>query len=272
MQDQKNIPSGYIRLPGVAGQFYPDWPEDLRETVEDLLAKASPVPGPCPKAIIAPHAAYSYSGPVAASAYAQFDLEAELIKRVVVVGPCHYLPFRGVALSSAEGFATPLGIVPVDTEAVRNLAGLPHVSVMDGAHADEHSIEVQLPFLQVLLKDFKLVPLLAGDAKDAEICAVIEELWGGPETRFVISSDLSHDRDYASAQRLDSATARCIEKQRADKIGPTQACGSVAVRGMLVAAGRHQLYSRAVDVRNSGDTAGPRDQVVGYGVFTFCCN
>ena len=272
MQNDTTTYSGFIRLPGVAGQFYPDWPEDLRETVGDLLSKVSPREGPCPKAIIAPHASYSCSGPVAASAYAQFDLEAELIKRVVIIGPSHYLPFRGIAISSAEGFATPLGVVPVDTEAVKNLDRLAHVAVMDGAHADEHSVEVQLPFLQVLLHEFTLVPLLVGDAKDAEVCAVIEELWGGRETRFVISSDLSHDRDYISAQRLDSATARCIEKLWADKIGPSQACGSVAVRGMLVAANRQHLWCRAIDLRNSGDTAGPRDHVVGYGAFTFCHN
>jgi AmmeMemoRadiSam system protein B len=254
----------------VAGQFYPDDPAELRDMVEGFLREAKvEQPLATPKAIIAPHAGYIYSGPIAASAYARLGAARDTVKRVVLLGPSHRVPFRGLAASSAEAFATPLGPVPVDAEGVRELLSLSQVAVLDQAHAYEHSLEVHLPFLQVVLADFKIVPLVVGDASDEEVAEVIEALWGGDETRFVISSDLSHYLDYTTAQKLDQATARAIESLKPQNVGVEQACGRIPVRGLLHAARRHGLRVRTADLRNSGDTAGPRHQVVGYGAWTF---
>jgi MEMO1 family protein len=260
---------GNIRPPAVAGKFYPADPVELRNQVTDLLSRVQPAQGPAPKAVIAPHAGYIYSGPIAASAYARFIPGAETIRRVVLLGPAHYAAFPGLALPSVEAFATPLGVVPLDLEAVRQLLSLAQVKVHDAAHAPEHCLEVQLPFLQVLLREFKIVPLVVGDAGAEEIQQVLDLLWGGPETRFVISSDLSHYHDSQTARHLDRATAGAIEALAPERIGTEQACGFGPVRGLLQAARRHGLRARAVDLRNSGDTAGPRHQVVGYGAFAF---
>lgn len=258
-----------VRRAAVAGRFYPADPVELRRTIEGFLADVRPPTGPAPKAIIAPHAGYPYSGPIAASAYAQLRSAQEAIKRVVLLGPSHYVAVAGLAAPSVEFFATPLGLVTIDTEGVCKLGSLPQVVVLDEAHAAEHSLEVQLPFLQVVLGDFKVVPLAVGEASMEEIGEVLETLWGGPETRFVISSDLSHYLDFETARELDRATACAIEALRPDEIGEDQACGRIPIRGLLGVARRHGLRARAVDLRSSGDTAGPRDRVVGYGAFMF---
>jgi AmmeMemoRadiSam system protein B len=258
-----------IRPAAVAGRFYPADPVELRDLVLLLLAQAPPATGPVPKAIISPHAGYLYSGPIAASAHARFGPARGQVKRVVVLGPSHFVAVDGLAATSAEGFATPLGTVPVDVEAIRRLHSLRQVAVLDEAHAREHSLEVQLPFLQTVLADFSLVPLAVGDATPDEISQVLETLWGGPETRFVISSDLSHYYDFQTAQRVDRATAEAIETLRPAAITEDQACGRAPIRGLLHAAKRHGLRARTIDLRNSGDTAGPREQVVGYGAFAF---
>ncbi len=226
-----------------------------------------------PKAIIAPHAGYVFSGPIAASAYAQLAPARDTIKRVLLLGPSHFALFDGLAASSAEVFATPLGTVPVDTAAIRDLCSrLPQVRVRDEAHADEHALEVQLPFLQVVLADFKIVPLLVGDASDEEVAEVIEALWGDDETRIVISSDLSHYHDYETAQQTDSETARAIESLNAKKLRGDLACGCRPICGLLSAAKERGMRCRTVDLRNSGDTSGDRDRVVGYGAFVFTEN
>jgi len=285
--------SGKIRPPAVAGQFYPADPVELRQMVENFLSEpVARVSRPCvstqsealethgrdarattPKAIIAPHAGYIYSGPIAASAYAQLMSERNTVKRVVLLGPSHYVLFDGLAASSATAFATPLGAVPVDTAAIAEICSrLPQVTVRDDAHADEHALEVQLPFLQVALADFKIIPLLVGEASDGEIEAVIETLWGGDETRFVISSDLSHYHDYQTAQTTDSETAHVIESLDAKKLHGDLACGCRPICGLLSAAKERGMQCRAVDLRNSGDTSGERDRVVGYGAFVFTEN
>ena len=256
-----------IRPPAVAGRFYPGDPVELRNLINALLAQAPPATRPAPKALNAPHAGYLYSGPIAASAYAQLLPARDLIKRVVLFGPSHYVALTGVAATSAEGFATPLGVVPVDAEALRRILSLPQVTILDEAHANEHSLEVQLPFLQTVLSGFALVPLAVGDATAEEIGQILDALWDGPETRFVISSDLSHYHDYQTARRLDRATAKAIEALKPGGIGEDQACGRISIRGLLQAARRRGLRARTVDLRNSGDTAGPRDKVVGYGAF-----
>jgi hypothetical protein len=241
--------------------------------VEHFLHEVKAVAGSVPKAVIAPHAGYIYSGPIAASAYAQLAPARDTIKRIVLLGPSHYELFDGLAATGATAFATPLGTVPVDTAAIADLCSrLPQVSVQDYAHADEHALEVQLPFLQVVLADFKIVPLLVGEASDDDVAAVIEALWGGDETRFVISSDLSHYHDYATAQQTDSETARTIESLNAKKLRGDLACGCRPICGLLSAAKERGLRCRTVDLRNSGDTSGDRGRVVGYGAFVFTGN
>lgn len=238
--------------------------------IEGFLREEKPPAVPAPKAVIAPHAGYVYSGPVAASAYARFAAGRESIKRVVLIGPSHRVPFDGLAATNMVTWTTPLGGIPVDAAAIEQIRPLRQVSVLEEAHTYEHSLEVHLPFLQVVLTDFKIVPLVVGDASDEEVGEVIETLWDGDETRFVISSDLSHYHDYATARKLDAATARAIESLKPQDIGERDACGRMPIRGLLEAARRHGLRAQTVDLRNSGDTAGPRNQVVGYGAWIFC--
>ena len=261
-------PPERTKAPNVAGMFYPGDAEALCREVDAHLAKAR-AGGPVPKALIAPHAGYRYSGEIAASAYARLKLRAHDIRRVVLLGPAHYHPVRGVAAPTADSFATPLGRVPVDTAWLRWALELGFVRKLDPAFEREHSLEVHLPFLMRVLPRFSLVPLLVGTAAPAEIDTLLEALWGGPETAIVISSDLSHFLDYESARRLDARTSEAIVALRHDDIGHEQACGRHAVNGLLHLAKRRGLEAAALDVRNSGDTAGPRDRVVGYGAYAF---
>ncbi len=257
-----------VRHPAVAGLFYPDDPRELRGQVADFLA-AAPAGGVVPKAIIAPHAGYVYSGPIAASAYARIKPARGRITRVVLLGPAHRVGFRGLALSGADYFQTPLGRVMVDKAAIEKISRLPQVQMMDLAHAQEHSLEVHLPFLQEVLGEFSLVPLVVGDAEAGEVAEVIEALWGGPETLIVVSSDLSHYHDYKTAQRLDRATSQAIEQLRPEHIQYDSACGRNPVIGLLHAARKYGLKASTIDLRNSGDTAGSHDRVVGYGAYVF---
>ena len=237
--------------------------------VGGLLKSAGASDEPAPKAIIAPHAGYIYSGPIAASAYARLEGARRVIRRIVLIGPAHYEAFAGLATSAVDAFATPLGLVSLDQEASARIRALPHVRAREAAHAEEHCLEVHLPFLQTILTEFTLVPLLVGEASDEQISQVLEALWGGPETRVVVSSDLSHFHDYPTAQSLDRATAHAIEALRGADMGGEQACGCEPIRGLLRSARTHGLHARTVDLRNSGDTAGSRERVVGYGAFVF---
>ncbi len=266
---QEPISPDKVREAAVAGRFYPADPEELRNLVKDLLAEVSPPEQPAPKAIIAPHAGYLYSGPIAAVAHAQLAPARDVIRRIVLLGPSHYVAFEGLAASSAEAFATPLGNVALDLEANQQVRALPRVRELDEAHAREHALEVQLPFLQTVLGEFAIVPLVVGDAAPEDIAAVLDALWAGPETRFVISSDLSHYQDLQTAHRLDSATARAIETMKPADLAEERACGRLPIQGLLQSARHHGLAARTLDLRTSGDTAGPRDQVVGYGAFAF---
>jgi MEMO1 family protein len=269
MATSQTIQPAKVRPAAVAGRFYPADPAELRSLINLMLAQVPPATGPAPKALIAPHAGYPYSGPIAASAYAQLIPARHEIRRVVLLGPSHYFALDGLATSSAEAFATPLGLVTLDLKAVRQVEALPQVTQMDEAHAQEHSLEVHLPFLQTVLEDFILVPLAVGDASTEGVAEVFETLWGGPETRFVISSDLSHYHDLQTARRLDQSTAKAIEALKPAGIGEERACGRIPIRGLLQVARQHGLRARTLDLRTSGDTAGPRDQVVGYGAFAF---
>lgn len=260
-----------VRLPAVAGLFYPDDPAELRALLAEYLDAAEEredIP-PAPKAMVVPHAGYIYSGPVAASAYVALKPAAAKIERVVLLGPAHRVAVNGLAVPSATAFRTPLGDVPIDRDAVAKALTLPQVKVNDRAHAPEHSLEVHLPFLQTLLPRFALVPFVVGDAAPAEVGEVIELLWGGDETLVVVSSDLSHYLDYATARRVDSVTAQAIEQLRPADVGYEQSCGRNPINGLLAVAPAHGLHVQTVDLRNSGDTAGDRNRVVGYGSFLF---
>ena len=260
---------GTVRPAAVAGMFYPADPQELASDVRDFLDKAAVSDAPVPKALITPHAGYIYSGAVAATAYKRILPARGTIKTVVLLGPCHRVAVQGLALSSADAFMTPLGPMPVDQTAVDRIRDLPQVQVFDATHTEEHSLEVHLPFLQVALGDVAIVPLVVGGASPNEVAQVLERLWGGPETLIVISSDLSHYLDYKTAQRVDEATCRAIEQFDIDGIGRNDACGRISVRGLLTLARKRGLSVETVDLRNSGDTAGSKDRVVGYGSWVF---
>jgi AmmeMemoRadiSam system protein B/AmmeMemoRadiSam system protein A len=259
-----------IRPPAVAGTFYPASAPELSREIDALLADAEPAARGqrAPKAIIAPHAGYIYSGPTAAAVYALLAPARAAITRVVLLGPVHRVPVRGLALPEATILATPLGNVEIDTAAVAALRTLPQITISAAAHAQEHSLEVQLPFLQTMLDNFTVVPLAVGDATAGEVAQVLDTLWGGAETLIVISSDLSHYLAYRDAQAVDRVTAQAILDLRTD-IAHEQACGGTPVNGLLQAARKRRLVPRLIDLRNSGDTAGDRNRVVGYGAFAF---
>jgi len=264
------VPMNKVRAPAVAGMFYPAGGVELAREVGALLAQAAPDARgkPLPKAIIAPHAGYVYSGPIAASVYAQLAPARQTIRRIVLLGPAHRVLVRGLALPAAQAFATPLGAVPLDEAAVARIAALPQVTVSDAAHAAEHSLEVHLPFLQTLFENFSVVPLVVGDATAEQVAQVLDALWGGPETLIVVSSDLSHYLGYSDAQAIDRATAQSV--LNLDGIlSHSQACGGTPVNGLLLTARRRGLQPELLDLRNSGDTAGDRRRVVGYGAFAF---
>ncbi len=257
----------HTRLPAVAGQFYPDDPRQLAAAVHGYI-ETSPAWPLRPKALIAPHAGYIYSGPVAASAYRLLEPLHATIRRVILLGPVHRVWVSGLALPGVDSFATPLGRIPLDQEAMDALADLPQVEVMPAAHAQEHSLEVHLPFLQTVLDSFTLVPLAVGGATPEQVAQVLERLWGGDETLIVVSSDLSHFLPYADAVQVDRATVSGILAMDSRLVGE-QACGAHPVNGLLLAARRHGLTPHLLDLRNSGDTAGDKSSVVGYASIAF---
>lgn len=256
----------HIRPPAVAGMFYPSDAQALARDIRGYLAEKAACAAPAPKALIVPHAGYIYSGAVAASAYALLAPASNVIRRVVLLGPAHRVPLRGLALPVAEAFATPLGTVPIDAEAASAALKLPQVTASDVAHNLEHSLEVQVPFLQAVLDDFRLVPFAVGAVPAAQVAEVIDLLWGGPETLILISSDLSHFHGYAAAQGIDQGTVDEILAFQ-PSIEHEQACGATPINGLLLCAKRRGLSIELLDLRNSGDTAGDRSRVVGYASF-----
>jgi MEMO1 family protein len=263
------LPGTRTRPPAVAGAFYPRDPGRLQKQVLDLLAEIAVSPNLVPKALIAPHAGYVYSGRVAAAAFATLQDQAVSITRVVLIGPAHYVHVRGIAAPTVDAFVTPVGSVPVDVEVLRTIDDFQFVTRADAPHTPEHSLEVELPFLQTILVSFKVVPLVVGDSRPQDVALVLRRLWGGAETLIVVSSDLSHYHSYETARRLDLATAAAIEHGDWASLGPNQACGCLAVAGLLVETERRGLKARRLELCNSGDTAGSRDQVVGYGAWLF---
>ena len=259
---------GTVRQPAVAGMFYPGVPAALRRTTGAFLANASQAPVASPGAIIAPHAGYIYSGPVAAESFAAVRALAGAVRRVLVIGPTHYVSFRGIAAPSATAFSTPLGEMPVAEEAVEGLAGLPQIQIDDAPHAPEHALEVELPFLQTIFGSVPIIPLVVGRASGEDVAEVLAQQWD-EDTLLVVSSDLSHYHDYATAKRIDAETAAAIERLDERSVGADGACGYLPIRGLLIEAKRRGLFAHRLDLRNSGDTAGDRRSVVGYGAWVF---
>ncbi len=257
-----------IREPAVAGQFYPGSSSELSTTIRVLLENVQVEPGPAPKALIVPHAGYIYSGPVAATAYARLRPNRELYTRVVLLGPAHSVAVKGLALSAADVFRTPLGDVPLDKAAIAAL-NMPEVMVFDATHQFEHSLEVHLPFLQSVIESFSIVPLVVGDVATETVADVIDGLWGGPETLIVVSSDLSHYLTYEKARTVDNANCLAIENLEVDRIEHHGACGATPIGGLLIAAKRRGMKVTTLDLRNSGDTAGDRNRVFVYGSWLF---
>ncbi|MGI9274126.1 MAG: AmmeMemoRadiSam system protein B [Endozoicomonas sp.] len=254
-----------IRQPAVAGTFYPDQPEALQTFVRDMLSEAEDREL-SPKVLVVPHAGYIYSGPIAASAYRLLESLKQNVRRVVLLGPSHRVPFEGLALPDSNAFATPLGTIPLDTEAMEKLLRFSQVQKLDSAHSLEHSLEVQCPFLQSGLGNFKLIPLVVGDASALAVTEVLDFLWGGEETLIIISTDLSHYHSYEEASHRDGLTVRAIEQLSSSLTGG-QACGCYPLNGMMRVAQRRGMEVITLDVRNSGDTAGDKKRVVGYGAF-----
>lgn len=256
------------RQPAVAGMFYPGTAPELGQTLTDLLAAAPAPPHDAmpPKVLIVPHAGYVYSGPVAAEVYRRVQPHRDRYRRVVLVGPAHRVYLEGLAVPRSDAFTTPLGDVPVDTRATTDLCALPQVGCSDIPHRDEHCVEVQVPFLQTVLGEFELVPIVVGQADPGDVAEVLDALWGGPDTLIVISSDLSHFLPYEAARRRDEATCDRILEGRSDLSGE-EACGAGALNGLALAEHRAGLAIELVDMKNSGDTAGAKDSVVGYGGF-----
>lgn len=256
-----------VRAPVVAGVFYPEGKGELGALVDRLLEGAHPaVEAKPPKAIVVPHAGYVYSGPIAASAFKLFQPISDRIQRIILIGPAHRVYLDGLASPGASALATPLGHIHVDEE---SLAKVPEVVDDPRAHAHEHSLEVQIPFLQRIAPNAKIIPLVVGHAPPEVVGRILEQLWDGPETRIVISSDLSHYLPYEEGRHADARTARRIASLGAQPIGADEACGASGINGLLWVARKKQLRGRIVDLRSSGDTAGSREEVVGYGAFAF---
>ena len=261
-----------MRPSAVAGAFYPGHAGELADTVDGFLEDAGqfeegPASQAVPKAIIVPHAGYVYSGPVAAKAYRKLAALKGRVRRVVLIGPAHFVAFDGMALPRWQAFRTPLGDLPLDHPAICAVEEVAGVVRANRPHGPEHSLEVQLPFLQRCLGEVAIVPIVVGRMEADRVADLLHSLWGGEDTLIVVSSDLSHYRPYDEARRLDQATAEAIETFDRDKLGPERACGFCPVAGLLEVARRRNLAIERLDLRNSGDTAGPRDRVVGYGAW-----
>lgn len=259
----------FVRPTAVAGAFYPSEPEILRKDIQKYIEKAPSISMPVPKAIIVPHAGYEYSAEVAASAYKLLKSARKSINKVVILAPSHKVGFDGMALTDASAYETPLGNVEIDKEMNEKLLALPSVGYLEEAHKDEHSLEVQLPFLQEVLDDFKLIPVITGNTSPTEVVALLEIVWGEKDTLIVISTDLSHYLPYNEACILDNKTKTAIENLDVNSIQQEQACGHVPLKGMLTIAKSKKMQVETLEVKNSGNTSGSKNRVVGYGAWAF---
>ena len=257
------------RHPAVAGLFYSDNAQQLRNDVHYYLSKSTTDQAIAPKAMIVPHAGYIYSAQAAAEGYQLLTPYADTIQRVVLLGPSHRVGFYGLALPTHSSFSTPLGDINVDKKTADQLVESGLAIYFDEAHQLEHSLEVQLPFLQCVLHEFEIVPIVVGGSDAETVSKAIDTVWGGSETLIIVSSDLSHYHPYQQAQAMDQKTALAIEQFDDQNIHHDQACGATPVRGLLISAKRHGLHIQRIALCNSGDTAGEKDRVVGYGTFAF---
>lgn len=257
----------FVRQPAVAGLFYKADKQSLSHDINQYLNQARTPSNKHPKAIVVPHAGYIYSGPIAASAYKEIIPFKDEINRVVLLGPSHRVAFSGLAVPESDEFNTPLGNIPIDQKGIQSLADLPQVIVSEQAHRDEHSLEVQLPFMQFILGKFTLIPLVVGEADRFEVAEVIKRLWGDEHTLIVISTDLSHYHEYSDAKRIDRITTDAILNLKPDLISYEDACGRNGLKGLLSVAEEKHLAVEMLDLRNSGDTAGDKSRVVGYGAY-----
>lgn len=261
-----------VRIPAVAGQFYPLNPRELEATVRNYVTATPysldvPPRSVLPKALIVPHAGYMYSGSVAGHVYSLLQPVRKSVHRVILVGPSHYVHFEGIGITSADAFETPLGDIPIDRETNSKLLELPFVVSQDEAHGPEHSLEVQLPFLRQCLDNFELVPLVFGRIEPAHIADALRLVWGGAETLIVISSDLSHFLDDESCRRIDTETAQIIESLDTERLTSERACGAKGIQGLMILAREKGLHIRTLELKNSSDASGDRRRVVGYGGF-----
>jgi AmmeMemoRadiSam system protein B len=256
-----------IRQPAVAGMFYPADKQSLKDDIHEYLNQVTTEQHEKPKAIVVPHAGYIYSGPIAATAFKQIIPFKDKIKRVVLLGPSHRVAFSGLAVPESDVFNTPLGNIQIDQKGIQLLSDLPQVIASDQAHREEHSLEVQLPFLQETLDEFTLIPLVVGDAERHEVAEVINRLWDDEHTLIVISTDLSHYHNYNEAKQLDRSTSDAIVNLKPDLIGYEDACGRNGLKGMMTVAEEKNLSIDILDLRNSGDTVGDKNRVVGYGAY-----
>ena len=258
-----------VRQPAVAGLFYPEDKDSLEKNIQHYIEEANYGRDITPKAIVVPHAGYIYSGPIAATAYKQIIPIKDKINRIILLGPSHRVAFTGLAVPESDFFKTPLGNIPIDQKSIQSLVDLPQVIFSDQAHREEHSLEVQLPFLQKILGEFSLIPLVVGDASSHDVAEVINKLWGDEHTLIVISTDLSHYHEYNEAQRIDQLTSDAIENLKPEHIGYEDACGRNGLKGLMTVAKEKKLSVDILDLRNSGDTAGDKNRVVGYGAYVF---
>lgn len=260
-----------IRRPAVAGRFYPGQARALADLVDTLL-DAVPLPDATTlaSAYVVPHAGYPYSGPTAAAVYARLRRHADRIARVVLIGPAHYVPLDGCAATGAGRWSTPLGAATIDREAVDRLAGSRWVAVDDRPHEPEHSLEVQVPFLQrALPESVPLVPVLVGASGVEDVAAVLADLPPGPGTVLLCSTDLSHYLDLPTARERDARTAAAVLDLAPERIGTRDACGVFALRGLLGWARVAGLTPRLLHQCTSAEATGDASRVVGYAAFEF---
>lgn len=261
---------GMAKQPNVAGSFYPAKQLTLQQTVTDLLAAVPASSANLPKAMIVPHAGYIYSGQIAAYAYKSFLKSKHKINNIILIGPAHFVPFFGIATTYADSFITPLGSIDVNQDIVSKALQLKQVIELDRAFQKEHCLEVQLPFISQVLPHSKIVPFLVGNASYQEVAELMKAVWGGGDTLIIVSSDLSHYHDYATANKLDNETSLAIENLQIEKLGANSACGRLAIQGLLQCAVDFGLKVSKLDLKNSGDTAGDMARVVGYGAYHLC--
>ena len=256
-----------IKQADVAGMFYPGEEASLRQMVDGFIQKALSF-DLRPRAIIAPHAGYIYSGSIAGTAYKTIAAVRDQIENVIIMSPAHRFYLRGIALHMADAFATPLGNIPVNIGIVKKIKQFSSVQWEERSFIQEHGLETHLPFIQRAFKPgIKIVPMIVGECQESEVAEILESVWEDPRNFVIISSDLSHFHSYADAKKLDRNTVDLIQNLDSQSLDTEFACGHYPICGLLNLARNRKLKIKALDIRSSGDTAGSKESVVGYGSF-----